>query len=257
MEKIKRWIRDSFSDHGYGDDFGYGFDFGSGSGYGDDFGNGSGDGDDFGNGSGFSDGSGYGHGIGSGYDSGHGHGFGYGDGNGSGNGDGFSDGSGYGCDVTNNHGVKEFMGRKVYIIDNVATIIDHVSGTVAKGAILNADMTLQPCYIVKGNGLFAHGETLIKARDALISKILETMEPEEAIEEFLDKFKHGKKYKGTEFYEWHHYLTGSCEMGRDSFVRNHGIDLEDEITVEEFIAYCEDDFGGEIIKQLKERWMDQ
>lgn len=168
-----------------------------------------------------------------------------------GSGYGTGDGSGSGS------GIKEFEGRKVYIIDHITTIIDHVSGTVAKGAILSDDMTTHPCYVVKGNGLFAHGETLIAARDALISKILETMEPEEAIEEFLDKFKPGKKYEGTEFYKWHHYLTGSCEMGRESFVRNHGIDLEDEITVEEFIAYCEDDFGGEIIKQLKERWENQ
>lgn len=41
-------------------------------------------------------------------------------------------------------------------------------------------------------------------------------------------------------------------MGRDNFVNNHGLNLEDEFTVKEFIRLTENDYGGEIIKQLKE-----
>ena len=52
----------------------------------------------------------------------------------------------------------------------------------------------------------------------------------------------------------HHYLTGSCEMGREAFVKRHGIDLDKTYTVEEFIELTEDDYGGEIIKNLKERY---
>ena len=70
----------------------------------------------------------------------------------------------------------------------------------------------------------------------------------------MNKFEKGKNYKGTEFFEWHHYLTGSCLMGRESFVRNHGFNLDDEFTVDEFIEACENDYGSNIIKQLKERW---
>ena len=134
------------------------------------------------------------------------------------------------------------------------TIITRIHGSFAKGYILNTDFTKSKCYIAKGQGYFAHGETMGDARDALRAKIFENMDSEEAIKAFMDKFKKGEKYKGTEFFEWHHYLTGSCLMGRESFVKNRGLDLELLYTVEEFIDICEDDYGGKIIKELKERW---
>ncbi len=83
------------------------------------------------------------------------------------------------------------------------------------------------------------------------------MDTDEAIEAFMDKYKKGKKYPGTDFFEWHHYLTGSCLMGRESFVRNKGLDVNALYTVEEFIELCENDYGGEIIKELKERWNEE
>jgi hypothetical protein len=62
------------------------------------------------------------------------------------------------------------------------------------------------------------------------------------------------KYPAAKFYDWHNKLTGSCKMGRDSFVKNMGIDLEkDEFTVSEFISLCENDYGGDIVRALKER----
>ena len=80
------------------------------------------------------------------------------------------------------------------------------------------------------------------------------MDPEEAIESFMEKFEKNKKYPCKDFYEWHHYLTGSCEMGRKSFMQNKGITFDDSFTVDEFIEICENDYGSEIIKQLKEGW---
>lgn len=77
---------------------------------------------------------------------------------------------------------------------------------------------------------------------------------DEAIEQFMNKFEKDKSYKGTEFFEWHHYLTGSCLMGREGFVKNHGLDLEKEYTVKEFIELTENDYGSKVIKELKERW---
>lgn len=59
------------------------------------------------------------------------------------------------------------------------------------------------------------------------------------------------KYKGTEFYTWHHILTGSCEMGRNSFVKNHELNLENKYTVKEFIDICKNDYGSEIIRKLE------
>ena len=185
--------------------------------------------------------SGYGYGSGSGS----GYGYGSGDGDGSGSGDGYGSGDG--------DGIKSFWNDTVYIIDGVQTIIRQIKGNVAKGFILNKDFTLEPCYIVKGNGYFAHGKDIREAQSSLREKIFEDMDSDEAIEQFMSKFEKDKSYKGTEFFEWHHYLTGSCLMGRQSFVRNHGLDLEKEYTVAEFIELTENDYGSEIIKQLKER----
>ena len=197
-----------------------------------------------GDGSGSGSGSGYGDGSGSGSGSGYGDGSGSGDGYGSGYGDGY--GSGY--------GINSFNGMPVFRIDSVPTIITRVKGAVAKGFILNDDFTTTPCFVVKGHGYFAHGETIKKASASLQEKIFENMDTEEAIEMFMEKFKQGEKYTGHEFFEWHHYLTGSCLMGRESFVKNKGLNLDDEFTVDEFIEVCENDYGSEIIKQLKEKW---
>ena len=157
-------------------------------------------------------------------------------------------GSGYG------YGVGEFNGKPVYSVDGVPTIIEHIKGAFAHGYILNRDFTLQPCFVVKGHGYFAHGKTLREAQEALMAKIFEDMDAEEAIEAFMDKFKKGEKYPGTDFFEWHHYLTGSCLMGRESFVKNKGIDVNALYTVDEFIEICENDYGHEVISDLKERW---
>jgi len=144
-EQIKLFLS---SGSGYGS--GYGDGDGYGSGYGDGYGSGSGSG--FGYGSGYGSGDGYGSGSGYGDGSGDGDGYGYGDGSGDGYGSGY--GSGYG------DGIKTFNGDKVYIIDDIPTIIKHIHDNVAKGYILNDDFTLTKTFVAKENGKFAHGETL-------------------------------------------------------------------------------------------------
>ena len=165
---------------------------------------------------------------------------GYGSGDGS--------GSGYG------YGLSSFDGKTIYTIDDTPTIITSVKLALAKGFILESDLSLVPCYVVKGEGYFAHGKTVQEARESLREKIMENMDTEEAISKFLDIFKTGEKYPGKDFFEWHHYLTGSCLMGRESFVRNHGLSLDSEYTVDEFLSLCENAYGGEIIKKLKEKF---
>jgi len=243
MEDVKKWIEDNPKSSGY--------NYGCGSGYGSGSCDGSGYGFGSGNGSGWGDGSGYGndYGSGDGYDDGSG----YGSGDGSGYGNDYGWGDGYG--LGSGSGISYFNEKKVYMIDGVSTIITNIKKSCAKGYILNTDFTLEPCYIVKGNGYYAHGKNLKEAQTALMQKIYSDMDPEEAIEEFMSKFEKGKSYKGTEFFEWHHYLTGSCLMGRETFVKNKGIDLEAEYTVDDFIAICENDYGSEVIKQLKEKWI--
>ena len=140
------------------------------------------------------------------------------------------------------------------MIDEIQTILTSVCGNLAKGYILKEDLTLSPCFIAKGNGYFAHGETAKKACEALEEKIFSKMDTEEAIDRFLQEFDFDKKYPARDFYIWHNRLTGSCEMGRNYFIAKHGIDLDqDTYTVQEFIDMVKDDYGGEIILKIRER----
>ena len=120
---------------------------------------------------------------------------------------------------------------------------------------MRSDLTLKPCFVVKQDDIFAHGETLRAAMDALREKLFEDMSEDERIEKFLAEHnKPTQLYPNKDLYEWHHILTGSCEIGRKTFAADHGIDVENGyMTVEEFIELTEDAYGGEIIKKLKER----
>lgn len=187
---------------------------------------------------------------------GNGHGYGDGDGDGRGHGCGYGNGDGYGCG--DGYDIKAYNGQAIYLVDKIETIIKSAYGNLAKGFILNRDLTLSPCYIAKSGGLFAHGKTLAEAQQALSDKLFEDMPEDERIDAFLDEFQLGTKYPASKFFDWHNKLTGSCKMGRDTFVKNHGIDLEtDMFTVEEFIALCEDNYGWNVVKSLKERIADE
>jgi hypothetical protein len=110
------------------------------------------------------------------------------------------------------------------------------------------------CCIAKIGRYFAHGDNVKSAEAALQEKIFENMDTDEKIDAFLEEFELDVKYPAKDFYEWHHKLTGSCEFGRNSFCRNHGIDLENGLyTVQEFIEITRNDYGSSIIEQLAER----
>ena len=169
-----------------------------------------------------------------------------GSGSGSGDGDGSGDGSGSGVHV--------FDGKNVYRIDGTPTLIQSIRGNVAHGAILNDNLTLTPCYVVKQDNLFAHGETLQEAMQALRDKLFEDMPEEERISAFLAETECGKKYPNQHFYEWHHRLTGSCDMGRKAFAKGHGIDVENgTMTLEEFLELTKNSYGGDVIRHVLER----
>lgn len=224
---------------------------------------------DCGHGEGYGEGSGsiYYNGLGSGDSSGYSNGTGYGEGEGSGYGSSMS--YGYGCGlgygVNYNHnldpgcsesghggGLLIINSKKVYMVDGIATTISHIHGNIAKGTIVNNDLTETPCYIVKEGRYFAHGETLAEANALLQDKLFEEMPTEERIAAFWECHKKGIKYPTKDFFEWHHKLTGSCLMGRQQFAKDHDVDLEGEMTVAEFIALTKNAFGGDIIKRLKE-----
>ena len=235
MENLKT-AQFIFNNYGYGYEDGY--DDGSGSGRGD------------GSGSGYVYGCGFGYGDGSG----RGFGFGYGEGYGSGSGYGYGDSDGCGCSDDCGSDIKKYNQFEIHLIDEIQTILTSVCGNLAKGYILKEDLTLSPCFIAKGNGYFAHGETAKKAREDLEKKIFSKMDTEEAIDRFLQEFDFDKKYPARDFYIWHNRLTGSCEMGRNHFIAKHGIDLDqDTYTVQEFIDMTKDDYGGEIILKIRER----
>ena len=181
-----------------------------------------------------------------------GSGYGYGSGDGYGYGSGDGDGSGYGSG--DGYGLISFDGQDVHYIDGMPTVIEKVRGNLAKGFTINNALTTSPCYFVKSRILFAHGSTLEEAQKSLQDKIFDNMDIDEKIDMFLEQFNTTDKYPAKEFYDWHNKLTGSCSFGRDSFCRNHGIDLENGMyTVQEFIEITENDYGSAVIKQLKER----
>ena len=216
-----------------------------------DSGSGSGSGSGYGYGSVNGDGSGYGSGPGS--VNGDGYGYGYGDGYlsiyGSVNGDGY--GYGYGPGSVNIK-LKKYKSDNIFYIDNIPTIIDSIHKNVAKGKIINqTDFSIKICYIAKVNGYFAHENSIKKAIKTAESKMFLNMNIEDKINKFIALFNNKDKYSGKEFYNWHNILTGSCEMGRNNFIERNNIDLSKKYTVKYFINICQNDFGGEIIKQLK------
>ena len=212
---------------------------GNGSGYG------CGDGDSNGFGNGNGDSYGYGYGDGDSY--------GFGNGNGCGNGDGNGDGNGYGSG--SGDGIKRINNQTVYRVDNIPTVITYIKGNIAKGYILEFNVYLKPCYIIRHGRYFAHGETIHKAREALEEKLYADMDTEEAIERFAAAFpKTDCPYAARDFYVWHNRLTGSCEMGRKSFALTHDIDIENgRMTVREFVGLTKDSFGGGVIRALAEK----
>lgn len=225
---------DKLSDSGYG--YGYGSGCGSGYGYDYDYGCGCGSGSSDGSGSGY----GYGYGFGSDYGSGYGYG----------SGSGYGYGFGFGCGC----GILSFKRQKVYMIDGIQSVITAVYGNVAKGFILQQDLSLSPCYIAKQGDVFAHGDTLKQAVAALADKLFDDMPEDERIDEFFKTHDSNKKYPARDLYDWHHKLTGSCEAGRMAFVKDHEIDLDtDTYTVSEFVELCKNSYGGDTIKKLRDR----
>ncbi len=193
-------------------------------------------------------GSGYGYGSGYGFGSGFGSGSGYGYGYGSGSGDGSGDGSGYGS----GDGIKSINGNSIYVVDNIPTIITNVKGNIAKGFILQSDLSLTPCFIAKENNQFSHGNTLHEAFESLREKLYDDSTEEERILKFKEHFSDfSKKYSAKDLFIWHHVLTGSCKAGREAFCKDKGIDVDnDRFTVYEFIELTKNSYGGEIIRKL-------
>lgn len=211
-----------YSDYSYG--------YGGGTGCCDGFGGGGGNG--FSNGCGNGCGSGYGIGIGVS----------------NGDGDGETDSYCYG------DGISQYDNDNVYLIDGIQTIIKHIHGNIAEGFILNSDLTLTHCYVVKQDNEFAHDKTIHEAEEALRSKLFANLSDEARIDAFCAEFNITDRYPATTLFEWHHRLTGSCLMGREAFCRDRGIDVDNSsFTVAEFYDKTRHSYRGELIEKMWEQ----
>ena len=141
------------------------------------------------------------------------------------------------------------------MIDGVRTLIDEVKGNFAKGHIIRSDLTLEPCWIAKVGGCFAHGKDIHSAHMDALAKHQRSMPLEERLDSFIKEHPDmDARYDGMDLFKWHNILTGSCEMGRRSFCKDHSIDPEkDSFTVEAFIRLTCNAYGGEVIRQLADR----
>lgn len=202
-------------------------------------------------------GDGMGDGMGDGSDSGLGHGSNYStygtynDGNDCGSGSLYCTGSGKGY----GDGIKEINGKEIYMVDNIPTIFKSIRNNIAKGFIVKSDLQFEPCYIVKENNQFAHGDTLKDAFMSLQEKLYDDSTEEERIEAFMKQFpEYDVKYDNMDLFVYHHVLTGSCRMGREAFMSNKGLSLDGQTSVREFVKLTQDAYGGDIIKKLPEAY---
>ena len=210
----------------------------------------SGRGDGYGSGQGYAskDGDGFGNGCGSGYSNFYGYGFGCVCGRGFDKSDGYDEGSYYSNILT-------FNGNIVDNIDMLPTIIIQVNGNFAKGYIIKDDLTLESCYIAKVGNFFAHGKTLKDAVTDAEKKREKNMLIQERIKKFVEAFSSlDSEHTGKEYYDWHHFLTGSCQMGRDKFCEAHDIDLSKKYTVKYFLDITKNSYGSNVIKLVREAY---
>lgn len=218
------------SDYGSSDFSGCGYGYGSGQGYVS------------------KDGNGFGNGCGFGYSNFFGYGFGCVCGRGCEKSDGYSEGGYY-------SGILTFNGNIVDFIDLLPTIIIQVNGNFAKGYIIKEDLTLESCYIAKVGNFFAHGKNLKDAVTDAEKKREKNMPIEERIKKFVETFGPlNSEHIGKEYYNWHHILTGSCQMGRDKFCEAHDIDLSKKYTVKYFLDITKNSYGSNIIKLVREAY---
>ena len=219
-------------------------------------------------GSGYNYSSGYGYescsGDGSGYGAGSGNYSGdcYGCGSGCGDGFGYVDGNGTGYipTITFNEvpvvtNIKSLNGNIVDYVDAIPTIITKVRDNIACGYIINNDLTLSPCYIAKVGNSFAHGDTLREAVAYAEEKEMNNMPINERIKKFVETFGSlDSEHTGKKFYDWHHILTSSCSFGRNSFCKDHNINLDNMYTVRYFLDITKNSYGSDVIKLIRKAY---
>jgi len=92
--------------------------------------------------------------------------------------------SGWGISKYPHDCIKSINNHLIYLVNDIPTLIYLIRGNFAKGAVLNEDLTLTDCYIVKQENTFAHGTTLKTAQNSLLEKFLILKTIEQRVKEF-------------------------------------------------------------------------
>ena len=168
----------------------------------------------------------------------------------------YGSGNGYGSGDGDGSGIKSYNGHEVYIIDFMRTIIYSVHGNIARGAIINSDLTLADCYIAKYEDYFAHGETAKQAMSDARSKAYQNKPIEERIDYVIEKYPDvDVPIEHSTLFSLHNFLTGSCLFGRQEFAKSHSLDPEHgAMTMREFIHLTKDAYGEDNIRQLADAY---
>ena len=252
-----------------------------------DFGNGSGDIDGSGEGHGSGPASGwgvhegtsYGFGLGDGYGAHMDYGYAIGNGSdGCGNGSGEGLGTGYGSayrffshiskkctedygfgfgfDYRSNYVIKRYNNQKVYYLDSIPCLFQHIKNNIAVVGVIGKDMMLTPMAVSKENNrFFAQGDRIGKVTFDIDEKHIEMSRTEVLTKEFLERFKSKDKYPAKDFLFWHGILTRSVEYESLRLFEENGIDLENgTMRVDDFFDIAKDAYGWETIKKVRKKY---
>jgi hypothetical protein len=137
----------------------------------------------------------------------------------------------------------------------VQTAITAVHGNYAQGFTIKNNSIKVPCYIARVDNIFAHGETLRQALEDATAKALQAKPLEERIADTVKTHPDPNEIiPNAELFRLHNILTGSCEFGRKQFCEQHGISLDDAMTMCRFMELTADAYGGDAIRQLADAY---
>lgn len=151
--------------------------------------------------------------------------------------------------------LSEFEGFKVYMVDHIPTCIEsvHISMSLsyAIGFTIEDYWRRCPTVVAKVAGYFAHGDSLREAIQAAQEKLLRNIPIEDRIKQFVELYPDiHQLVPNKKLFDAHHYLTGSCYFGRKQFCKGNGIDLENSMSIADFIRWTCAEYGDEIIHKL-------
>ena len=142
------------------------------------------------------------------------------------------------------------------MIDRIQTIIHSVHNNIAKCDVIGVDLTLTPCYVAKFGNFFSHGDTAKEAYSNAKKKYDDNLPIDDKIRMFIERHPKLDTYvTASELFNEHNFLTGSCDFGRRKFCEEHNIDIKSgSFTVNEFIEFTINSYGGNVIRKLKEEY---